>query len=84
MRLDSTNEEQIENLKEDFAALVIETRRCLKKRYSDAEEAATWINEILRGTQDEPPVVEVSVSDYSNLFIQLQKKWSFTKPDLLQ
>ena len=46
MRLDSTNEEQIENLKEDFAALVIETRRCLKKRYSDAEEAATWINEI--------------------------------------
>ena len=71
-------------MKADFAAIVIESRGHLEELYSNAENAATWLNEILRGNEDEPLVVEESAPDYSNLFRQLQKKWSFTRPDLLQ
>ena len=84
LKLDGTTEEQIGNLKLDFAAIVTETRRCLRDRYSNPEDAASWLNEILRGTQDEPLVIEESVSDYNNLFRELQRKWSFTNPDILQ
>ena len=84
MRLDGTIEEKIDNLKAEFAAIVTETRKCVKARHSDPEDAASWLNEILRGTQNEPLIVEESAPDYSNLFRQLQKKWSFTNHDLLQ
>ena len=57
LKLDGTTEEQIGNLKLDFAAIVTETRRCLRDRYSNPEDAASWLNEILRGTQDEPLVI---------------------------
>ena len=84
IQLDGTIEEKIKHLKADFAAIVIETRGHLEELYSNVENAATWLNEILRGNEDEPLVVEESAPDYSKLFRQLQKKWSFTRPDLLQ
>lgn len=63
----------------------METCKCIKARFPDADDAAIWLTEILRGTQNEPLVVEESVSaDFNNLFRQLQKKWSFTNPTLLQ
>ena len=84
MRLDSVIEKQIGKLKSDFADTVVETHKKLKDRCSDPEDAASWLNEILRGTKDEPLVIEESVSDYNDLFRLLQKKWSFTDPTLIQ
>ena len=81
MRLDGTIEEQIEDLKADFANIVTDTQVCLEDRYSNPKYARSWLNEILRGTKDEPLVIEESASDY---FLQLQNKWSFTNPTLLQ
>ena len=49
-----------------------------------AEATAVWLNEILRGSRDEPLVIEDKVEDYADIFSQLQKKWSFTSPTLLR
>ena len=83
-RLDDAVETQIDSLKVEYAAIATEACQQLKDRHQSAVLAAVWLNEILRGSQNEPLIVEESVSEYSDLFQQLQKKWSFTNPTLLE
>ena len=85
-RLDDTVEKEIDKLKIDYAAIAIEACECLEnhKPSLSAVYRAVWLNDRLRGSQDEPLIVAEGVSTYSDLFAKLQKKWSFTNPDLLK
>ena len=77
-------EENIQQLKIDFADIVVGACRWLRNRYPNAEDAAVWLNEALKGLQSEPLVVKGSVSDHSTLLEKLQEKWSFTNRTFLQ
>lgn len=85
-RLDDTVKKEITRLKNDYATIATKACQCLENHNPSlsAAHTAVWLNEILRGTQDEPLIVEERVSTYSDLFLQLQKKWSFTNPALLK
>ena len=82
--MDDTVETQIDSLKDDYAAIATEACGCLETHDRSAALTAVWVNEVFRGPQNEPLIVEGSVSEYSDLFRQLQKKWSFTNPTLLE
>ena len=84
LRIDHSTNKQIDSLKNSFAEIVSKTCRSLQNHYPDPQDATVWLNECLRGTIDEPLVIEQSVADYSDLFRQLQRKWSFSKPAILQ
>ena len=84
LRLDNDHNAKVNHLKLTFADLVVTVHQCLKASRSDAEATAVWLNEILRGSRDEPLVIEDKVEDYADIFSQLQKKWSFTSPTLLR
>ena len=84
-RLDDTVQKEIDKLKDAYADIATEACECLlETRKLSAPLAAVWLNDILRGTQNEPLLVEESVSDCIDLFRKLQEKWSFTNPTLLQ
>lgn len=74
---------QITGLRREFSDISMKALRWLKRNYSDAQEASYWINEILSGTQEEPPVTE-GVSNFGELGDQLQKKWRFANPGVLE
>lgn len=82
--MDDTVETQINSLRVDYAAIATKACKCLETHDRSAAHTAVWLNEVLRGTHSEPLIVERSVSEYSDLFLQLQKKWSFTNPTLLE
>ena len=81
---------KIGNLKKMFAILVAQaykdfkTSQLVVNAAGDVSYVAVWLNEILRGTQDEPLAIEVNVDNYDELFRKLQQKWSFTRPIFLQ
>ena len=75
---------KILELKREFTDISMKAREHLKAKYSDAKEAAWWLNETLGGTLNEPLVVKGSVSDYAQLGEQLQNKWRFANPDFLE
>ena len=53
--------------------------------YPETKDAVRWLNATLRGLQSEPLVVpSSSVSDKIPLDDQLQKRWSFTNPAILE
>ena len=83
-RLDDAVETQIDSLKVDCAAIATKVCGCLETHNRSAALTAVWLNKVLKGTQSEPLIVEESVSEYNDLFRQLQKKWSFTNPTLLE
>ena len=84
LRLGNDQNAKVNHLKLSFADLVVTAHQCLKADHPDAETTALRLNEILRGSRDEPLVIEGRVENYSDLFCQLQAKWSFTTPILLQ
>ena len=83
---------QIKELKKMFASLVAKVHRefeihvsnLVENTAADIPSVAVWLNEILRGTQDEPLAIEVNVGSYDDLFRALQHKWSFTRPTFLR
>ena len=58
--------------------------RWLRERYPKAQEAAIWLNEMLRGRPSEPLVAEDSVQNHDALRKLLQTKWSFTNSRFVQ
>ena len=58
--------------------------RWLKDRYPDAQDAAVWLNEMLKGPQSEPLTVEDNIGNHDALWKMLQTKWSFTNTRFLQ
>ena len=82
--MDDGIETQINSLKGEYAAIATKACSCLEARNQSAVLTAVWLNEILRGTKDEPLIVGEKVTNYSDLFLQLQTKWSFTNPDFLE
>ena len=84
LKIDHSTEKQIDSLRSSFAEIEFKTCQILQNHWPDPQIAAVWLNECLRGTTDEPLVIEQSVADYNDLFQQLQRKWSFTNPAILQ
>ena len=82
-QLENHTEEEItcSKLKRDFADIVVGVCDWIRNRYPEAENAAVWLNEILKDFQSEPIAVQ---NDYSTIFEQLQKRWSFTNTGALQ
>ena len=80
-------QDRIDGLQSDFAEIALEAAKCLKNKYpDDPETAGKWLNEVMRGIQDEPLVVGAGVTavSHDDLFKHLQTKWSFTNPTNLE
>ena len=84
VKLDHRIQIRIGKLKSDFGDIVVRALRWLRERYPEAQEAATWLNEMLRGHPSEPLVAEASVRNHDALRKLLQTKWSFTNSRFLQ
>ena len=85
MTLDHDIQTRINNLRTEFAAIVVQALKWLDHHYPETKDAVRWLNESLRGLQSEPlPVPSSSVSDTVPLDEQLQKRWSFTNPAILE
>ena len=75
-------EEGIFKLTTDFADIVVEAHKWLKNRYPDAEDAAVWLNQVLK-IDKKAPFVVCDVRNHSQLIKQLQKSFHYTAPDSL-
>ena len=76
---------RIGKLRTEFGDIVVQALKWLDHRYPETKDAVRWLNATLRGLQSEPLVVpSSSVSDNIPLDDQLQKKWSFTNPAILE
>ena len=75
---------QITDFKRRFAFLEMEMTDYLKKSYPDPESLMVLLNSLLKSGSKEPLMIEVPVATYGELFLQLQNKWSFTNPTILQ
>ena len=84
MEVDSKMEKNIKQLKSDFSMIVVSACSWLRNHFPEAEDATVWLNEILKVHQQDPPVVQGVVRDHPALREQLQAKWSFVNPDILQ
>ena len=90
LKMGSAQVKETENLKEMFADLAAQAYKDFKRPSlvvdpaADIPSVAVWLNEKLRGAQDEPLAIEVDVKNYDELFRALQQRWSFTRPTFLQ
>ena len=76
---------RIDDLKMEFADIVVRALRWLDHRYPEARDVVLWLNESLRGLQSEQLVIpRSSVSEDVPLDEQLQQMWSFTNPAILE
>ena len=74
MTLDHDIQTRINNLRTEFAAIVVQALKWLDHHYPETKDAVRWLNESLRGLQSEPlPVPSSSVSDTVPLDEQLQE-----------
>ena len=76
--------EQIVDFKRRYAFLAMEATDYLKKSYRDPESLMVLLNDLLKSDLKEPLMIEQPVATHGQLFLQLQKKWSFTNPTILQ
>ena len=77
-------QKKISDLKMEFGDIVVRALKWLDQRYPEPIDAVRWLNEVLRGPKCEPLVVpSSSVADNVPLDEQLQKRWSFTNPAIL-
>ena len=56
----------------------------LKKSYPDPEGLMVLLNGLLKSDSKESLMIKVAVTTHGELFLQLQRKWSFTNPTILQ
>ena len=84
MTISCSTREQIADFKRRFAFLVMEATEFLKKSFPVPENLMVLLNELLKSDLNEPLMIEKSVAKHGELFLQLQKKWSFTNPTILQ
>ena len=87
LKLGDDTQDRIDGLQSEFAEIALEASKCLKNKYpDDPETAGKWLNEVMRGIQDEPLVVGAGVTavSHDDLFKHLQTKWSFTNPTNLE
>ena len=84
MTISQRTQKQIADLKKRYAFLAMEVTEYLKKSYPDPETSMVLLNDLLKGDLNEPLMIEQPVATHGELFLQLQKKWSFTNPTILQ
>ena len=84
MTISRSTQEQIAGFKKRYAFLAMEATEYLKKSYHDPESLMVLLNDILKSDLKEPLMIEQPVATHGELFLQLQKKWSFTNPTILQ
>ena len=84
VKLDHQIQKRICKLKSEFGDIVVRALRWLKYRYPDAQDAAVWLNETLRGLPSEPLAIEDDIGNHDALWKILQTKWSFTNSRFLQ
>ena len=87
LKLGDDTQDQIDGLQSEFAEIALEASKCLKNKYpDDPETAGKWLNEVMRGIQDEPLMVGAGVTavSHDDLFKHLQTRWSFTNPTNLE
>ena len=84
MTISCSTREQIADFKKRYAFLAMKATDYLKKHYRDPESLMVLLNDLLKSDSKEPLMIEQPVSTYGELFLQLQKKWSFTNPTILQ
>ena len=78
-------ETRIEELRKKFANVSTETLQWLKRKFpDDAVAALHWVNQILKVSQDEPPAIDGTVENYSELSELLLKNLSYTCPEFLR
>ena len=76
---------KIRNLKTEFGDIVVLALRWLDNRYPETRDAVRWLNEVLRGPKGDPLVLtSSSLSEDVPLVDQLQEKWTFTNPTILE
>ena len=84
LTISCSTQEQIADFKRRFAFLSMEATEYLKKRFPDPESLIVLLNDLLKIDLKEPLMIEQPVATHLELFLQLQKKWSFTNPTILQ
>ena len=84
MTISSNTWEKIADFKRRYAFLTMEMADYLKKSYPDPETLMVLLNGLLKSDLKEPLMIEVPVTTYGELFQQLEKKWGFTNPTILQ
>ena len=84
LSISCSTREKIADFKRRYAFLEMEATEFLKKSYPDPESLMVLLNGLLKSDLKEPLTIEKPVATHSELFLQLQKKWSFTNPTILQ
>ena len=84
MTITRSTQEQIADFKKRYAFLAMKATDYLKKSYCDPESLMVLLNCLLKSDSKEPFMIEQPVATHAELFLQLQKKWSFTNPTILQ
>ena len=84
MTISCSTQKQIADFKIRYAFLALEATEYLKKSYRDPETLMVLLNDLLKSDLKEPLTIEKPVATHGELFLQLQKKWSFTNPTILQ
>ena len=79
--LDHDIQTRIGDLKTEFGDIVVLALRWLENRYPEPRDAVRWLNEVLRGLQNEPLVIPNGNIPLDKV---LQGKWSFTNPATLE
>ena len=77
-------QQKIARLKLEFTNIATKAFEVLKQQHSNSGSLTVWLNELLKGDLKEPLMCETIAVNHDELFLLLQKKWSFTNPDILE
>lgn len=83
MTISSFTQTKLESYKVEFMEIVWEASEALKASFSNVEELAVKVNEIMKDDKGEPLVFEPLPTSHSEVFPKLQKQWSYTNPEFL-
>ncbi len=77
-------QKSIASLKLEFTNIATKAFEVLKNQQPNAGSLTVWLNELLKGDLKEPLMCENIATNHEQLFLLLQKKWSFTNSDILE
>lgn len=83
MTISSSTQAKLQSYKDEFMEIVWEASEALKANFSNVEELAVKVNEILKDDKGEPLVFETLPTSHSQVFPVLQKQWSYTNSEFL-